>query len=145
MRHPQRGLAENGGKLSRIKEQSVENNYIDHIDKAQSLSCDTTAEQFLDHFPLGGAIWRIFWMHCWQPGRFPIYDQHVHRAMSYIENHQREDLASMKDEIKIRIYLDRYLPFYSQFAGIDPRQVDRALWACGKHIKTSPFPDLAPS
>ena len=32
----------------------------------------------------GGAIWRIFWLHCHYPNKFPIYDQHVHRAMACI-------------------------------------------------------------
>src|SRR5438128_2250037 len=32
----------------------------------------------------GGAIWRIFWLHLQHHRHFPIYDQHVHRAMAFI-------------------------------------------------------------
>ena len=32
----------------------------------------------------GGAIWRIFWLHVQHTQHFPIYDQHVHRAMAFL-------------------------------------------------------------
>src|SRR5262245_16095000 len=32
----------------------------------------------------GGVVWRSFWLHLHDPRRFPIYDQHVHRAMAYV-------------------------------------------------------------
>ena len=135
----------NGGKLSGSKEQSVRRNFVARIDECQRLPTDTTAREFLDRYPTGGAIWRIFWLHCWRPAQFPIYDQHVHRAMSFIEGHA-EELAGMKDVEKIEAYLRRYLPFWRRlFRGLDGRQVDRALWVFGKFIKTSTFPDLSHS
>ena len=103
---------------------------------------DTSAETFLAQFATGGVIWRIFWLHCWQPDRFPIYDQHVHRAMMLIEDREPDDLAAKDDKRKIRLYLDRYLPFHRRFAGSDQRSVDRALWAFGKFIKAWRLPTL---
>jgi hypothetical protein len=79
-----------------------------------------------------------FWLHCWQPARFPIYDQHVHRAMAFIESGEREEIPK-NEASKVRAYLDRYLPFHRQFAGLDLRAVDRALWFYGKFIKTTQF------
>ena len=130
----------NGGKLSRLKQRSVERNFIDRIGELQGFPKDTSAETFLARFATGGAIWRIFWLHCWQPDRFPIYDQHVHRAMMLIEDREPDELAAKDDKRKIRLYLDRYLPFHRRFAGSDQRSVDRALWAFGKFIKAWRLP-----
>jgi hypothetical protein len=100
------------------------------------------AERFLvDHFKGGGAIWRIFWLHCWD-NRFPIYDQHVHRAMTYIEDKKPEELSGFLDKKKIRLYLDRYLPFFEHFKGIDSRMVDRALWQFGKSLPRAKKPKV---
>src|SRR5262249_331470 len=64
--------------------------FINHRAKAGRLvkelaRCESckAARRFLDQFREGGTIWRIFWLHCWDT-RFPIYDQHVHRAMTFI-------------------------------------------------------------
>ena len=130
----------NGGKLSKPKQRSVERNYIARLDEFHDLPKDTPAEDFLARFSAGGAIWRIFWLHCWSPDRFPIYDQHVHRAMARIEETQPEELNECGDSEKIRRYLDQYIPFHDRFRGLDPRQVDRALWSFGKFLKTWQFP-----
>ena len=76
-------LWKNGSKLSVAKQQSVEQNYVGRLQELFDLSMDTPPAEFLKTFG-GGAIWRIFWLHCWQPSRYPIYDQHVHRAMTFI-------------------------------------------------------------
>ena len=125
----------NGGKLSKPKQRSVEHNFIARLDELHDLPKDTPAETFLARFATGGVIWRIFWLHCWQPDRFPIYDQHVHRAMMLIEDREPDELSAKDDRRKIRLYLDRYLTFHRRFAGSDQRSVDRALWAFGKFIK----------
>jgi hypothetical protein len=85
----------------------------------------------------GGAIWRIFWLHLQHPKRFPIYDQHVHRAMAYMldrPNEQREIPARHK--AKVDFYLREYCPFFASFDGCEKRQVDRALWTFGRFLKT---------
>ncbi len=129
-------LWKNGGKLSKIKGQSVEQNYIQRIKEAETLPLDTPAANFLDAFSDGGAIWRLFWLHCWQPNRYPIYDQHVHRAMTFIEQEKAEELNDCNDKEKISMYLNQFLPFSRKFKSIQPRTVDRALWAYGKFLKT---------
>ena len=86
----------NGSKLSEKKRKSVEQNYIfkkDHecVKRAIAFpigaSLDegrTFASQFLKEFPQGGEIWGIFWLHCCNQ-QFPIYEQHVHRAIVFVE------------------------------------------------------------
>jgi len=130
----------NGRPLFAHQKTSVRENFIKHIDDLKTLQSDISANNFLILFPHGGPIWRIFWLHCWQPDRFPIYDQHVHRAMAFIQNGVIEEIP--RTEIgKIESYCNRYLPFHEKFATIEGRAVDKALWVFGKFIKINPkFP-----
>jgi hypothetical protein len=126
----------NGGKLSVLKNKSIEQNYIRRLFTLDTLTPEFTPEKFFALFPKGGAIWRIFWLHCCRPARFPIYDQHVHRAMTFIKTGNPEELDEKSDQEKIRLYIETYLPFHGQFAGLNQREVDRAVWAFGKFLKT---------
>ena len=81
----------------------------------------------------GGAVWRIFWAHLQHPMQYPIYDQHVHRAMAFLRGW--DDLAIPSDNAsKVGTYLDEYRPFFREFKAFSQRRVDRALWAFGKFI-----------
>jgi hypothetical protein len=73
--------------------------------------------------------------------RYPIYDQHVHRAMRFIQTGARDEIPAA-DAQRINAYLDGYVPFHSLFAALDPRQVDKALWAFGKFLSENEFPVL---
>ena len=127
----------NGGSLSALKKQSVIRNYVPTMNAAPP----TDARVFLTETK-GGATWSIFWLHCLNH-EFPIYDQHVHRAMTFIESGEREELAAHPDPEKIELYLSRYLPFCKRFNGLDGRKVDRALWVFGKLLKAAQkFPGL---
>jgi hypothetical protein len=133
--------------FARNFERTVQRHFLDRIDKARALHPDISAEDFLhDRFPDGGAIYRIFWLHCWHPKRFPIYDQHVHRAMTFICDGKMEELSGYGDEEKIQKYLDCYIPFFESFRnldlafdlerdGISSRKADRALMAFGQAIR----------
>lgn len=126
-------------------------------------------QDFLNNkFPDGGPIYRIFWLHCWYPDKFPIYDQNVHRAMVFIEAPM--EVRQFNDEEKIKQYLDsneltrhsheeqikqylhRYVPFFEQFRivasklsfdqacdGIRGRKADRALVTFGDELKSKVF------
>jgi hypothetical protein len=139
----------NGGKLSKEKETSVCQNYVsmkecESVKRAiefrhgESLSQLTDfANAFLQNeFQTGGAIWRIFWLHCCNQC-FPIYDQHVHRAMVLLEEGRIEELGKVPDEKKIDLYLTRYLPFHYCLTG-EQRNIDRALYTFGQFIKKWP-------
>jgi hypothetical protein len=128
----------NGGTISAPKTRSIETHYIPRI--GEPVPSDAGA--FLRSFGSGGggAVWPIFWLCCDQ--RFPIYDQHVHRAMTFIEDGVLDDLEKRPDPEKIDLYLKRYQPFCQRFEAIDRRQTDRALWVFGKFIKVSTFPEF---
>jgi hypothetical protein len=104
----------NGSPLSELKAKSVEKNFVEKAGLLAKLPANDGAAEFLARFPNGGAIWRIFWLHCWQPERFPIYDMHVHRAMEFIEKQELVEIPS-SDAGKIDSYFNKYLPFYARF------------------------------
>ena len=129
----------NGTRLSDRKQNSVKKNFVARRGELSQIPPSEAASAFLKRFSEGGAIFRIFWLHCWQPTRFPIYDQHVHRAMRFIEASVREEIPK-KDSDKICAYIDQYIPFQARFDSIPHRAVDKALWAFGKFIGENNFP-----
>jgi hypothetical protein len=127
---------------------SVNRNFISRRELLGTLPGDISAESFLALFPTGGPIYRIFWLHCCYPNRFPIYDQHVYRTMTYLKTGFTDELEGYSPRQKIDTYLGEYLPFYATFAslnftfkptrdGVRARQADRALWWFGKCLKTA--------
>ncbi len=119
-------------------------NFISKLEKAAGEP--HSPKEFLEEFPNGGPIYRIFWQHCWYPDR-PIYDQHAHRAMTYIRDGTLDELGKRKRQV-IGLYIEHYLPFYEQFAeielpfdpkvdGVRGRKADRALVTFGAYIKGS--------
>lgn len=84
----------NGTPLSQRKQASVLRNFVCRQKELAQFQPNAEAAEFLGHFTGGGAIWRIFWLHCWQPERFPIYDQHVHRAMEFIQQGILEEIPA---------------------------------------------------
>jgi hypothetical protein len=93
----------NGRPLSEAKRRSVHENFVDRLEEVDQLLPDWTAGQFLDRFSRGGAIWRVFWLNCVRQ-EFPIYDQHVHRAMKFILTGKPEKLPAGDDQ-----RIDKYL------------------------------------
>lgn len=131
-------LWKNGMPLAGKKQVAVRR-FIERVEELKQFQSDQNVDALLKHFAEGGAIWTIFWLHCWQPSRFPIYDQHVHRAMAFIQTGVLEEIPSY-DPRKIDSYVRRYLPFHATFAGIDSRSLDKALWAFGKFLKETNLP-----
>ena len=129
----------NGTPLSNAKRESVLRNFVARRAELNQVQQNETAANLLSRFSEGGAIWRIFWLHCWQPARFPIYDQHVHRAMRFIQQGVLEEIPVTNPQ-KIRVYLHSYMAFHTQFDCINFRIVDKALWAFGKFLKENNFP-----
>lgn len=127
----------NGGQLSERKRQSVEQHFVERLGELQDFDDDFDgdfAAAFLDRFKGSGPIWRIFFLHIHRPERFPIFDQHVFRAMRYIEAGEIAELPFDPDE-RIRIYNQKYRPFHDGFGVHQDRAVDKALWAFGKFLK----------
>ena len=122
----------NGGPLAAKKKQTVRRNFT-----AKGVSATPPSEDELSAFlnGPGGAVWRIFWLHLQHP-RFPIYDQHVHRAMAFLKTGKCHEIPG-HNPTKIETYLESYRQFFARFAGIPPRRVDRALWSFGRFLKSS--------
>lgn len=132
----------------------LEQNFLSKIEKAKGLPPDISAIGFLqEQFPNGGVIARIFWLHCWYPIRFPIYDQHVHRAMVFVRSGQvneADELSNHSDKKKIEQYL-QYVSFFEPFRavseelynpesdGVPARKADRALVTFGLKLQSRSF------
>jgi len=125
------------------KKQVALRRFDERLDELKQCQPNQSASDLLKQFADGGVIWTIFLLHCWQPVRFPIYDQHVHRAMVFIQTGAVEEIPPYGPR-KINSYVREYLPFHATFDGIDNRSVDKALWAFGKFLADNrSFPTAA--
>jgi hypothetical protein len=118
--------------LSAAKQQIVRRHFSPNPQIAQDADRDALLK-FLNR--PGGVIWRIFWLHLIHPKHFPIYDQHVHRAMAFMLKWPKLEIPAHRPT-KARNYLDFYRPFFSRFDDCDHRQVDQALWSFGIFLKS---------
>jgi hypothetical protein len=118
--------------------------FVSQLDDLQRLPKDTEADVFLKKFSHGGAIWRVFLLHCWSHAaggtKYPIYDQHVHRAMTIIREDQCEEIVGWNDDQKIDAYLKRYVPFFRSFGSDKSQKLDQALMIFGRFMKGYRFP-----
>ena len=133
----------NGGKnLSGSKKSNVGKNWQLILDGRLPEIVENPSHA-LQHVLTGGAVYRIFFLHCCLPHDYPIYDRHVHRAMAYIENWESDlKLPPLSDEKAVTIYLERYCGFWKDFIGkasVNLRDADRALWTYGKLLSESPW------
>jgi hypothetical protein len=122
----------NGTPLSAKKMKAIRR-YLspeEHIGHEASTSA---LKEFLNR--PGGAIWRIFWLHLQHPQHFPIYDQHVHRAMAFMLKWPDLEIPD-QNPAKVRTYLADYRAFFAHFKDCNHRQVDRALWSFGRFLRT---------
>lgn len=120
----------NGRHLSANKSKSIRR-YRNPEEKFELDADPTTLRAFISR--PGGVIWRIFWLHLQHPKIFPIYDQHVHRAMAFLLKRPDREIPN-HDPTKIKTYIEVYRPFMEQFNGCDQRKVDRALWTFGRFL-----------
>lgn len=124
----------NGTPLSPGKAKSI----LRYSSPEERLDADAdfaTVRQFLNR--PGGTIWRIFWLHVQHPTRFPIYDQHVHRAMANLLGWADTEIP-VSGKAKTDCYVDRYIPFFQSLGSAGDRRVDRALWAYGRFLSVNP-------
>lgn len=129
-------LWKNGGPLSQKKNQSLQQNYVGRLSELRALPLDLAPEEFFRIFSRGGAIWRIFFLHVWQPEKYPPFDQHVYRAMCFLEGKGVAEIPP-QDPKKLNIYVNEYLPFFRGFPRLEGRAVDKALWMFGRFLKSS--------
>lgn len=128
----------NGGPLSVLKAASVRRHYLGQKPTVTLQSSRSDLVDFISRS--GGAIWRIFWLHCHDHDTYPIFDQHVYRAMRFLQTGNVMEVP-VSNKKKATCYVDEYVPFYESFAYPNPRIVDKALWSFGKLLVT--YPQLA--
>ncbi len=122
----------NNGPIAKQKLASIHRNYIDTRPAPPTLGDLRAIETFITQ--PGGAIWRIFWLHCHAPSQYPIFDQHVYRAMCRLEVGRPEEIPTT-NTAKAKAYVEQYLPFHAAFKYPNAKKIDEALWSYGKYLK----------
>lgn len=129
-------------KTGYTKEQRevIEKEFIAKVHLFKHIPRSTSPRRFLEKFPRGGAMLRLFWLHCWQPSKYPLFDSHTHRAMCHVLEVEHQELSALGEIGQIHAYLQQYLPLRRRFAAIDPHRVNRAFHALGKFLSRYEFP-----
>jgi hypothetical protein len=133
----------NGGSLSKAKLASIQKNYPLWFEG----NTDAKEERYLKEDQEGGPIWNIFYLHCLEPKKWPIFDQHTFRAMRYIKAGRIVEIGKKKKQIyqSYREYLKFLKAVKSQLHKNQPckneveelRKLDKAFYAFGKFLKTA--------
>ena len=121
---------ENGKRLSTTKQQTFSTYFSD---PNATLPEDNDERDYLTG--PGGPIWRAFYLHCRLPEKYPIFDQHVYRAMRFVTLKSRKELPKGTAAVA-KEYVNKYLLFFRSFETENPRRVHMALWQYGKFLKT---------
>lgn len=127
----------NGMKLSQAKEKSLNTKIISKLEIVNNLRAASNfdLEYFLKEFKQVSVVWKVFLLHILKPNRFPIYDQHVHRAYRFINNQSSNGIkASMNESVKLKFYFEEYYPFVRQSQMTDLKKMDEAFFAFGQFI-----------
>jgi hypothetical protein len=119
----------NGGPIAKHKLNSIHRNYIEKLPIPPKPNDDDSLLRFIRQ--PGGVIWRIFWLHCYSPDTYPIFDQHVYRAMRKITSGTKSEIPGSNSE-KAVVYVTEYLPFHSSLVWPNKKQLDEALWSYRK-------------
>jgi hypothetical protein len=126
----------NGNKpLSAAKRRTVQR-YGASLDVLSRFGDEATASEIVPTLG-GGVVWGVFFLHCLDPDRFPLFDQHVHRASRLLRGLEPEELLRLSKSAQLERYDGEFLPVVRR---LDPqrergRDIDRALWAFGKAMK----------
>ena len=135
----------NGMKLSVLKQKSLDTKIkakltiINAFKKNNSIDL----ESFKIEFKKVSAVWKIFLLHIIKPNKYPIYDQHIHRAFLFIHNEDWSNIQNtMNDNVKEQFYFDRYLPFIEAKNIKDLKKLDEAFFAFGQFLNTRNYATL---
>ena len=119
----------NGTSMSKRKADSILKNYPISF-KGEP------RDRYLNHKLPGGAIWNIFYLHCLEKDKWPIFDQHTFRAMKYMQSGIVSEIPESSQQ-KYSVYQNEYIPFYESISASKHRKIDRALFAFGKFLKAA--------
>lgn len=130
----------NGMPLSNPKQNSLDKKIKSKLEIINSYksSNDWTISDFQKNFNDLTAVWKIFLLHIIQPNKYPIYDQHIHRAYNFIHGLDYKIISSstVTDREKEIFYFETYCKFVAELK-INLRTVDKALFSFGQFIRTN--------
>lgn len=94
----------------------------------------------MEIFKKSGPIWSITLLHALQPLIYPIYDQHAHRAFSYLITGKISKMPLRYQAYNT--YFEEYVKFFNDFSDMAKpytrKAVDEALWSFGKFLSIYP-------
>jgi len=93
---------------------------------------------FISTIVKSGIVWKVFLLHISRPGDYPIVDQHVLRAWSFLTKKTVEEPEKTLENYKK--YRLHFLELARQ-SGKDLRDIDKALMAFGQFLKSQFFPN----
>jgi hypothetical protein len=130
----------NGSRLSYPKQKSFDKNILSKIETINILKSNFNLSLFLKEFNNISTIWKIFLLHIINPKMYPIFDQHVFRAMKYIRFSIIEEIP-VDNKHKEKVYFDEYVDFFNTLKSELPenfnnKKIDEALWSIGKFLKS---------
>tara|TARA_R110001583_G_scaffold91457_2_gene233494 strand:+ start:2951 stop:3529 length:579 start_codon:yes stop_codon:yes gene_type:complete len=136
----------NGMRLSESKQKSINakiKEKLPIINKFKS-NDKIDIEGFKKEFKNLSAVWKIFLLHSIKPHKYPIYDQHIHRAFLYIHNEDWSNISntSVTDKEKEVFYFERYVPFIESINVNDLKKIDEAFFAFGQFLNTRNYATL---
>ena len=136
----------NGMKLSVLKQKSLDTKITSKLSIINALKNDANLdiEYFKNQFRNISAVWKIFLLHIIEPNKYPIYDQHIHRAFLFIhkENWSNISNTSINNKAKEQFYFERYLPFIESQNIKDLKKLDEAFFAFGQFLNTRNYSTL---
>jgi hypothetical protein len=127
----------NGMKLSQAKEKSLDTKIIKKLNIINSLRATTEFDlnYFLKEFKEVSVVWKVFLLHIISPSKYPIYDQHTHRAYRFMNKQASDGIkASMNESVKLKFYFKEYYPFVKESNIKDLKKMDEAFFAFGQFI-----------
>ncbi|HZW38462.1 MAG TPA: hypothetical protein VFF33_04100 [Ignavibacteriaceae bacterium] len=129
-------LWKNGMRLSFPKQIALKKKVLAKLSIINKLKRNFSLEKFNEEFQNLSAIWKIFLLHCIRPDIYPIFDQHVFRAMSYILSSGIIEISKY-DKKKYEQYFKLYLPFFYELLEKDFSKInlDKSLWMFGRSLK----------
>lgn len=136
----------NGMKLSVLKQKSLNTKIkakltiINTFKKNDKIDVEAFKKEFINV----SAVWKIFLLHIIKPNKYPIYDQHIHRAFLFIHNEDWSNISntSISNKAKEKFYFERYLPFIESQNIKDLKKLDEAFFAFGQFLNTRNYSKL---
>jgi|TARA_R100000501_G_C2616568_1_gene110088 hypothetical protein len=128
----------NGMPLSVLKQKSLDTKIKTKLSKINAFKNDAVIDirLFRKEFKSLSTVWKIFLLHIINPNKYPIYDQHIHRAFLFIHNEDWSNISntSINNKAKEEFYFNRYLPFIEKQNIQDIKKLDEAFFAFGQFL-----------